>query len=299
MKRPLFILSLLSFPASLAFAQATAEVVALQVSRLPVSSFSGFALEGALPEPATPFDLSVRNWNTGTAVLLRLPTSVKVQSSRLVSLTDDTGKDLAKLPEGAAPNDDRIKPVSVTSAGNELFICVATRRAPSPKATRIAGELELTGITTTDTNAKESAPVTPKVGATVNLAPFSITLGELAAVSDQPASPFPPGVTPPPNYRPPPQPPAAKDDKRPRVRLSLDLAQTQPTPWQVIKVEATDTATKQVHTLHDGSALTLPVRLSCTLRSNNALTFKITAVNASSAKTIPVKFSTSLGVAAE
>lgn len=291
----LAILSLLALPVSLLSAQVTAEVMALQVSRLPLSAFSGFSIEGALPEPASSFDLSVRNWNAGTAILLRVPTSVRVQSARLVSLVDDTGKDLAKLPEGAAPGDDRIKPVSHTSSSTDLFICIATRRAPAPKATRISGEVELTGIGNADTNAKESAPVAPKAGSVVNVAPFSLTIADLSAATEQPGNPFPPGVTPPANFKPHQQP---KDD-RPRVRMSLDLAQTQPTAWQVIKVEATDTVTKQLHTLHDGSALTLPMRLSCTLRNSNALVFRITAVNSTSAKTIPVKFTSSLGVAAE
>jgi hypothetical protein len=303
----------------------TAQVVAVQVSRLPASQFSPF--EGELPGRANAFSLSVKNWTTGTALLLSVPNPVKakIDSVRLVSLTDDTGKNLMKLPEGvsADPMNDA-KPASfVMSDTGEVFVCVAGRRAPAAKAGRVAGEIEISTIGGGE-NTKESQPVTPKEGAIIDLAPFRIAITSLKRVeaSDEqqgfpgagmgPGIQMPPGVPMPPGM---PQSPGAPTGKRvnqsnpqskpeqsdvtPRVRMTVAIQSTQDTTWRPVKFTSVDTVTGQTTEFNLPDENSTVRNVSVTLRKNNPLKFKITAVNAANQTTTRLKFITSLGVSAE
>jgi hypothetical protein len=303
----------------------TAQVVAVQVSRLPASQFSPF--EGELPGRANAFSLSVKNWTTGTALLLSVPNPVKakIDSVRLVSLTDDTGKNLMKLPEGvsADPMNDA-KPASfVMSDTGEVFVCVAARRAPAAKAGRVAGEIEITTIGSGE-NTKESQNITPKEGTIIDLAPFRIAITSLKRVeaSDEPQGfpgagmgpgmQMPPGVPMPPGM---PQPPGAPTGKRvnqsdpqskpeqsdatPRVRMTLAIQSTQDTTWKPVKFASVDTVTGQTTEFDLPDENSTARTISVTLRKNNPLKFKITAVNTANQQTTRIKFVTSLGVSAE
>jgi hypothetical protein len=305
-----------------------AQVVAVQVSRLPASQFSPF--EGELPGRANAFSLSVKNWTTGTALLLSVPnpSKAKIDSTRLLSLSDDTGKNLMKLPEGvsAEPMNDAKPATFVTSdSTGEVFVCVAARRAPAAKAGRVAGEIELTTIGGGE-NTKESLPIRPKEGTIIDLAPFRIAITSLKRVEASEEQPqgytgagmgpgmqMPPGAPITPGM---PQPPGAptgkpvnqstpqsrpeRPDATPRVRMTLAIQSIQEnTTWKPVKFTSVDTITGQTTEFNLSDENSTVRNITMTLRKNNPLKFKITAVNAANQTTTRLKFFTSIGVSAE
>lgn len=321
MKSPLLSLLSLVVCASLSAQPApVAQVVAVQVSRLPASQFSPF--EGELPGRANAFDLSVKNWSSGTALLISVPNpaKAKIDSIRLISLADDTGKNLMKLPEGVSADPvNRAKPASFVMSDNaeEVFVCVAARRSPSVKASRIAGEIELVTIGGGE-NTKESQPVTPKEGTIIDLAPFRIAITALKRVEESeepqrfpgggmpPSMQMPPGMTMPPGgpagnrtNQSPSQSKPAQPDATPRVRMTLALQDTQGTTWRPVKLATVDTVTGQANEFNLSDEADAVRTLSVTLRKNNPLKFKITAVNAANQQTSRVRFVTSIGVSEE
>lgn len=300
--RPLLILASLAL-VSVAHAQSTAEVLAVQVSRLPTGPFGNY--DGQLPNSIPSFDLGVQNWNSGTAVLLRLPAPqsgrIAPTTPRLVTFADDAGRDLTKAPEGA-PADDmgRRKPIAATShpTTGELYITVASLRAPSPRATRIAGEIEL-DIAAGAEGAKESKPVQPRPGEAADLAPFTVTItavkkreaGEQrimppeapAWLAEQMKRPGMPGT---------------QDQKQdPGVLVSFDL-KSAPGPWRAIKLEVRDSEGK-TWSFDVTPTEKTNASYSITVQKPNPLTFKVTAINTVNVQPVRIKFNTALGVGVE
>jgi hypothetical protein len=301
-----------------------AQVIAVQVSRLPSGSFSPY--QGRLPDDMRAFDLALREWNAGTAILLRLAPNkdakFKFTDARLISFQDDAGKNLAKLPEGAGEDTfNRRMPVTFVQSAStgEVLICVASLRSPSAKASRLAGEIEFDMVLGSDA-AKESEPVTPKEGATVIVGPYRVTItglkrveaSDMTAPSAQRMPPhtmqpdagmspdMPPGV----NRRQRsgqqmPSQPQQPQDTAPRVQMTFRVEAMQATTWKLTSVAIVEAASGSESKFEIPDGFTTSQVFSTTLRNNNPLKFKISVFNAATKTTTKVRFNTSLGVSEE
>lgn len=299
--RSLLVLASLAL-VSVAHAQTTAEVLAVQVSRLPFGPFGAY--EGKLPDRVNSFQLGVQNWNAGTAVLLRLPAPqngrIAPTAPRLLSFADDAGRDLTKIPEGAPLDDSgRRKPISFeqNAATGELFIVIASMRAPSPRATRLAGEIEL-DLAAGAEAAKESQPVQPRAGEVAAVAPFTVKI--TGAKKREPGE----------ERKMHPEAPAwlaeqmkrtgAKDQPQdPGVLVSFDLVTDAGTTWRATKIEAIDSEGKTWSFDVTPSATPTTPSYSITVQKPNPIRFRVTAINTGAVQSVRVKFQTALGVGLE
>ncbi len=307
------------FLAAVAQAQPTPEVLAVQVSRLPADPFQKHG--GALPDTVFAFDMGVQNWNSGTAVLLRLPASATARIGpgelRLVMFKDDAGTDLTIQPKDA-PEDpfNKRKPVSlvIDKKTGDAYVVVASLRPTSSTATRVAGEFEVPVLSSNETH-KTSSPIEPKPGAVADLAPFSVKItdvkelaaGEGPEIPTIPEPPIPPGAK---RF---PEPPKMSDGRptelhdpsrptsnEPRTKVSFNLCAEPGSQWLATKLEVksadgkvTSFDTNSISDTHDNYG-----RFSITRPKLSPLTFKVTAVNLGTSQTVTIKFMTGLGIGA-
>lgn len=306
--------------ATVAHAQPTAEVLAVQVSRLPADPFQKHG--GELPNTVFTFDMGLANWNSGTAVLLKLPASstarIGPNEPRLLMFKDDTGADLTIQPVNA-PEDtfQRRKPISLvtdTKTG-DAYVVVASYRPTNPKATRIAGEFEVTMLSGAETT-KTGAPIEPKPDAVADLSPFSVKItevkqlapGEKPELPGMPEPPMPPGAK---RFPEPPKvmdgrPPELADPSRPtsnepRTKVSFNLRAEPNSQWLATKLEVMSADgktnsfdTNSISPTHDNYG-----RFSITRPKASPLIFKVTAVNLGTSQTVTYKFVTGLGIGRE
>jgi hypothetical protein len=309
----------------------SAEVLGVQVSRLETSPMGNF--KGALPGNLFTSNLSVDSWNSGTAVLLKIPSPrgarLLPQAPKLVSFQDDTNKDLARLPEGAASDPfNRRTPVTYVLNGEtgDLYVCVASLRAPASNATKISGEIEV-AYAAGDPVATVTEPITPEAGTVVAVGPFTVkvievrerTANENVPPMPQPSQ-LPPTMrglppegkmpTPPPGFVIPPgaitpEQQAERTQNRPPVhtqtgkRMAIKCELITPEGgWIPVKLSVSDSKGNvskfSPELLGNGSfTFTFSVKEVAPFR------VKLEAVNTSSAPSAKIKFNTTLGVARE
>lgn len=147
MKR-FFLLAVVQLSAAslLAGQSAPVELLAVQTGILPRSAHG--VGKGDFPHHihANPFEFG--EWATGTNVLLRtkLPTGAvySKEPGKLISFTDDTGKNLARAAEGASlPREFEPVVTLFDEKNGDLYVAVRGLRAPSKKSTSVSGELEI------------------------------------------------------------------------------------------------------------------------------------------------------------
>lgn len=308
----------------------TAEVLAVQVSRLQTEM--GGDYRGAIPNLFTN-NLAVGNWNSGTAVLLKIPSPqnawILPKAPRLVSFADDTGKDLNRVPEGAAADQfNRRTPVSFLTNGEtgDMFVCVASLRAPAQAATKITGEIEIDYFAGSPA-ATVTEPIEPKAGTVLTVGPFTVKILE---VRERTASEGPPPM--PQTQLPPTMRGLPPEGKMPSPPPGFVIPPGAITPEQ----QAERTQSRQPEHVQSGKRMAvkcelitpegstwIPARLSVAdsknnitkirpeLLSNSSFTFtftvrelapfriKLEAVNTANAPTAKIKFTTALGVSKE
>jgi hypothetical protein len=325
------LLGLLVSHAQAQTSEGTAEVLGVQVSRLETSPMGSF--KGTLPGNLFASNLAVENWNTGTAVLLRIPAPrgawLLPQAPKLISFQDDTRKDLSRTPEGVAADPfNRRTPVTFVFHGDtgDMYVCVASLRAPSVSATKVGGEIEV--AYSGEPVATVTEPIAPEVGTVVAVGPFTVKVLEVRERTASEGPPpmqqpsqlpptmrgLPPEGTPMPTL-PPGQtlPPGAMTPQQLSERVqSRPPAQMQPSKRMAVKCELIAPAGGWI-----------PVKLSVSdskgnvskfspeLLGNSSFTFtfsvkelapfrvKLEAVNTDKAPVARIKFSSSIGVSKE
>lgn len=126
------------------------EILAVQAGLLAPSVFGGG--KGELPNHLRMASNDLGDWPSGTGVLLRIkpPEGAKLALNefKLVSFSDDGGKDLTKAPEGMQTergSHREFEPVTAVydEKNGELYIAVRSQRAPSRNATMVQGEVQV------------------------------------------------------------------------------------------------------------------------------------------------------------
>jgi hypothetical protein len=277
-------------------------------------------------------NLAVDNWNSGTAVLLRIPcprgARLLPQAPKLLSFQDDTRKDLTRVPEGAASDPfNKRTPVSYVLHGEsgDMFVCVASLRAPAQTATKVGGEIEI--AYSGEPVATVTEPIPAEVGTTVAIGSFTVKVLEVrertaseGAPPMQPPTQLPPTMrglppdgkmpTPPPGFVIPPgaitpeqqlertqirQPAQIPQGKRMAIKCEL----TSPVDgWIPVKLSVSDSkgnVSKFNPDLLGNGSFTF----TFTVKEVAPFRVKLEAVNITNAPTAKIKFNTSLGVARE
>ena len=307
----------------------SAEVLAVQVSRLETEMGGNY--QGALPNLFT-MNLAVGNWNSGTAVLLRIPSPqnawILPKAPRLAAFVDDTGKDLNRVPEGAAADTfGKRAPVSfvTNSETGDMYVCVASLRAPAQAATKITGEIEIDYFAGNPA-ATVTEPIEPKVGTVLTVGPFTVkilevrerTAGEMSQPPTHqmqlpptmrglppegtPMPTLPPGQTLPPGMMTPEQiserinaRPVSQAKASKRIAVKCELLTPEGSTWipaRLSVLDARNNVTKFRPEILNNSGFTF----TFSIKELTPFRIKLEAVNTANAPTAKIKFSTSLGV---
>lgn len=172
-----------ALPAAAGQEELPCEVLAISAGILKKGPFG--LNSGELPWRSSELGSGPSEWASGTSVLLlaKLPAGSRVlpQGARLLSFVDDTGKNLAKPPEGASaephgiPGRDRPLVVSANEAGTEALIALRSLKCPNKGANKISGEVEI-ALTSAPEASAESKPVPARAGTKTAAGPVEIAI---------------------------------------------------------------------------------------------------------------------------
>ena len=294
--RFLILIAAASFLAPNIAFSAESQVLAVQAGILPTSPHG--AGKGEVPQElrSNPFEFG--DWPSGTGLLLRtkLPDGAQpsLQDHTIISFVDDTGKNLAKLPEGVGFKGfggREFKPVVALfdTKTQDVYVAVRSLKSPNQKATKVFGEIALS-IAHGEAPTVESVAFSPSRGQGVNVGPFVLSISEYGRPQEdsQRSRNAPPGF--------PSQPPMPANMKF----LQYSILDPKKTGQKISSVEILGSGGKVLSKTDKtdfviGTEHTYGVYIS----EAGPLKIRIAVLDPTKLETFPITFQTSIGVSEE
>lgn len=274
--------------------EADVDVLAVQSGLLASSGFGNG--KGELPNELRSHGSNLGDWASGTGVLLRTkpPEGAKpaLNEFKLISFTDDGGKDLTKAPEGmqAERFGREFKPVDAAydEKNGELYIAVRSRRAPSREATMVQGEVQI--ALDGGREIFESGLFNPTSrGSEVKVGSFILEIGYYGPVRQERNSH---GGAPQGMFTPPPPPADAKEFS---YTINVEENSGEKSAIKVVAVELVSSSGKQIFK-HDNFDFQSRGSFSTSFQDSPPFKFRITTTDTTKMKSYPLTFKTTIGV---